>query len=226
MDWQRILINDFSFQFLCEIMIRTIIMFLIILFVLRISGKRGVRQLSIFEMAVIIGLGSAAGDPMFNEDIAILPAFIVCITAILLYRMITWLAARRESFEKIIEGKPIYIVEEGKMVIKDDSHRVFAKDEFFAELRQTGVEHLGQVKIALLETSGQMSVYFYGDKEVRPGLPIIPKQYQQHSAVIKEEGLYACAYCGNVKALAPGTCTCERCKHTEWVSAISTLRVT
>lgn len=49
-------------------------MFTILLLTLKLAGKRGVKQLSIFETVIIIALGSAAGDPMFYEDVGIVPA--------------------------------------------------------------------------------------------------------------------------------------------------------
>lgn len=226
MDWYGIFINDLTGHLLLEIIFRTIIMFLIILFVLRISGKRGVRQLSVFEVAIIIGLGSAAGDPMFNKDIAIIPAFVVCLTAILLYRLITFLAAKMPKLEHIVEGKPLYIVEEGVMVIKEITNNAFSQDEFFTELRLQSVEHLGQVKTALLETTGDMSVYFYEDENVKPGLPILPKEYHKKTKLITEPGEYACSYCGEVtKLYATSPHSCKRCNNQEWVKAIKSKRI-
>lgn len=56
-------------------------MFLIVLMIIRLSRKRGVRQLSILEIAIIASLGSAAGNPMFYKDVAIMPALLVCISS-------------------------------------------------------------------------------------------------------------------------------------------------
>lgn len=218
-DWQKVFINDLTGQFALEIVFRTAFMFIAVLAILRLSGKRGIRQLSIFELAIIISLGSAAGDPMFNEEIAILPAIVVFITTIGLYRMITWVTPKSERFEKILEGKPVYIVEEGIMVFKDDAKDTLSKDEFFAELREKGVEHLGQVKTAILETNGNMSVFYYPNEQTRPGLPILPKIYGRHTAQLSEAGLYACAYCGKVVRLTKGKHRCTRCQHHEWVKA-------
>lgn len=121
MNWREIFVSDFTLDLFWEIVLRAIIMFTVILSVLRISRKRGVRQLSIFEIAIIIGLGSSAGDPMLYDDVAIIPAVIVCIVVILCYRLITWLSATFTPFEHLIEGKPIYIVESGILVVKEDS---------------------------------------------------------------------------------------------------------
>ena len=60
-DWNKIFLSDLDWSFTLEIIFRTVVMFALILIMLRLSGKKGVRQLSIFEVAIIIALGSAAG---------------------------------------------------------------------------------------------------------------------------------------------------------------------
>ena len=82
-DLKQLLLGDENWDFLIETVVRTMIMLSVILISLRILGKRGVKQLSILELAVIIGLGSAAGDPMFYNDAGILPAIIVFIMTII-----------------------------------------------------------------------------------------------------------------------------------------------
>lgn len=225
MDWERIFLYDVDGQFALEVVFRTAFMFVVIMAVLRLSGKRGVRQLSIFELAIILSLGSAAGDPMFYDDVALLPTMLVCATAIGLYRLITWLMTKSERFEQLLEGEPVYIVEDSVMTIKDDTKDSLSKDEFFAELREKGVEHLGQVRAAILETNGSMSVFFYPEKDVKYGLPILPHAYRKHISLIEQDGLYACIYCGTLEQLLPGRHACRRCKHQEWVQAINTKRI-
>lgn len=200
-------------------------MFTFILIFLRLSGKKGIRQLSIFEVAIIIGLGSAAGDPMFNADSAILPALLVFVTILLFYRLITWLASRSERFESILEGDPLYVIEEGVFVLIESSDQTYAKDEFFAEMRQQNIEHVGQIRIAILESNGTVSFFYYADEDVKPGLPILPKIYQRKRNLLAHQGQYACTTCGQVQDLPPGTHTCPRCQETEWVEAIQTLRI-
>lgn len=76
MDLSNILIGDTTWSFVLEILVRCTIMFIIIISFLRLSGKRGIRQLSLFELAIILCLGSAAGDPMFTKDLPIAHALI------------------------------------------------------------------------------------------------------------------------------------------------------
>ncbi|MBE9462139.1 DUF421 domain-containing protein [Dyadobacter sp. UP-52] len=199
-------------------------MFAVILIFLRISGKKGVRQLSIFEVAIIIGLGSAAGDPMSNKDNAILPALLVFITILGFYRMITWFAMKNEKFEGLLEGEPVYIIEDG-MFNLDADDQTYAKDEFFSEMRQQSIEHLGQVRTAVLEPNGNVSFLFYEDQQVKPGLPVMPKLYKQKHKNISEESEYACSFCGNVQHIQSGSLKCPRCQKQEWVKALVSLRI-
>lgn len=223
-DWGTIFLNELDLQLSLEIALRTMIMFLLILTFLRLSGKKGVRQLSIFEVAIIIALGSAAGDPMISKDFAIVPSLLVFIVIIALYRIITYYASKSENFERLVEGDPVYVVEDGRFVLIGRNEHNFAKDEFFAEMRNRGVSHIGQVKTAILETNGKLSVYFYNDEEVKPGLPILPKLYNKKSKEIKEEGLYACTYWGECSELAKAQ-SCFRCGKNEWVKSLDISRV-
>jgi len=224
MEWTQIFFKGVDLSLAIEVVARTFIMFALILIVLRATGKRGVRQLSLFEVAIIIGLGSAAGDPMFNPDEPILPAIIVFIVICSFYRLMTWLAAKSEKFEVLVEGKALYIIEDGMFDLVDQKELFFGKDEFLAEMRQQNVEHLGQIRTAILETNGNVSFIFFDEKEVKKGLPIWPKVYHQKSKLIAESGYYACTYCGNVEDINNSAHKCSRCSREEWVMAIDTKR--
>ncbi len=226
LDFRKIFIGDLSFDFAAEIIIRTLLMFSMVLLVLRLTGKKGVRQLSIFEVAIIIAMGSAAGDPMFTEDASIFVSLIVFAAIIILYRLITFGASKSEQFEKIVEGEPLYVIEEGQFTLIDDNSHTFAKDEFFAEMRQVSIEHLGQIKTAILETNGNISFYYYPDEDVKYGLPVQPKVYGKKSVQVPSPGMYACTYCGHTEKLEESTAHCPSCKRNEWVKAINTIRIT
>lgn len=226
MKWDDVFIGDLNFDFAIEIIVRTLIMFSMVLIVLRLSGKKGVRQLSLFEVAIIIGLGSAAGDPMFNKKTSILQAVVVFVTIILLYRVITFFAGKSEFFESIVEGDPIYVIENGEFLLKESGDHTFAKDEFFSEMRQQSIAHVGQVKTAILETTGNISFYYYHDEEVGYGLPVQPKLYAKKLTVIDEpDAVYACSYCARPSQLERGKNRCPRCKRHEWVLAIDDKRL-
>lgn len=218
----EILFDGASPGLLIEIIIRTFIMFLLILVILRISGRRGVRQLTLFEVAIILGLGSAAGDPMFQDDLPIFHAILVFLTVILLYKLITWLAAKSKRINQILEGDPFVVVREGVFAVNEDNIGSFSKMEFFAELRNESIEHLGQVRVAVLETDGSMSVLRYKKEEIKFGLPLFPDDFKEIKDFKNYVGPFACMYCGNIIEVMDRNLVCPICFKDKWTLAINT----
>lgn len=223
-EWDRILFNDLPKTFIFEVMFRSAVMFILLLITLKFAGKRGVRQLSIFETVIIIALGSAAGDPMFYHDVALLPAITVFIVTMVLYRSVTWYTGKSKWFERLIEGKTVCLIDEGKFSVTKFERESLAHDEFFSELRLKSVEHLGQIKNAFIEPSGEISIFYYEDEQVKPGLPLLPALYEKKSVTIPKEGVYACSICGYTHLQKAKQAICPLCKNKEWVAAIHTFR--
>jgi uncharacterized membrane protein YcaP (DUF421 family) len=224
-EWDRLLFNDLPIQFLFEVVFRTVIMFLVVLITLRFTGKRGVKQLSVFEIVIVISLGSAAGDPMFYEDVGLIPAIAVFMVIISMYRGVTWLLGKSKRFENFIEGKVECIIEDGQFSLQTFEREDLAQDEFFAEMRLKSIEHLGQVRNAYMETNGAISLYFYNDEDVKFGLPIRPQLFSLKTTVIQKTGIYACTFCANTQKLEPTTGKCTVCNRNEWVLAINSKRI-
>ncbi len=84
---------------------------------------------------------------------------------------------------------------------------------------------MGQVKKAFLETSGELSVFFYPDAEVKWGLPILPDVFTQTEKVILKAGVYACCHCGLVKTIAASELICPICFKKSWIEAWKNKRV-
>ncbi len=130
-EWNRLLYNDLPESFLLEVIFRSTIMFTVLLLTLKVAGKRGVKQLSVFETVIIIALGSAAGDPMFYEEVGIIPPITVFLVIILLYRLVTWLTGKSKRFEEFIEGKTECIISEGNFQLLHLKKKVWLKMNFF-----------------------------------------------------------------------------------------------
>jgi uncharacterized membrane protein YcaP (DUF421 family) len=194
-------------------------MFIMIILFLRLTGKRGVRQLSVFELAIILSLGSIAGDPMFTEDLPLIQALLIMSVIIMMYRLTTWLMMKYQPFEDLLEGKSLYIVEDGVLVLEKIKRGKMSHDEFFAEMRQQGIEHLGQVRAGLLESDGKFSILLFRPEDIRYGLPLFPKQYQKVTQ-IESNTHYACMYCGYVDHPDQPEQSCPRCGCCRWAKAI------
>ena len=227
-DIGRMLMNDLPYGFLLEVVFRCLVMYLVALGVLKLAGRRGVHQLSFFEIVIIITLGSAAGDPLFYEDVGLLPAITVFVVILILYRLTTFLTSKSKKLENWLEGEPIYLIEDGEFAIDNFEKGNLAQDEFFSELRTRNVDHLGQVKLAILETSGQVSIFFFKDEDVKYGLPILPHIFYERSEDLKLNTKYACDFCGHVEGLKDLSKQkkCEVCGKNGWVCAMNNHRIT
>jgi uncharacterized membrane protein YcaP (DUF421 family) len=188
-------------------------------------GKRGIHQLSVFELGVIIGLGSAAGDPMFYKDVGLLPSVVVFIVVITMYRLVTYLISKSDKFETLIEGKSTYILKEG-LILESFKKQPLGHDEFFSALRQNQVFHLGQVETVIIESDGKLSIFYYPDDKVRHGLPILPDALDNYCERIVEQGIYSCFLCGNTEKLEQQIFySCQRCKCNKCVKSLNGKRI-
>ncbi|MNF62877.1 hypothetical protein D3C84_445630 [compost metagenome] len=226
-DWQRIFLDEFPLAFLGEVILRSLCAFILVFAFLRFSGRRGVRQLSLFEVLVILTLGSAAGDVSFYEDVPLLPIFAVFTTLLCLYRLTTYAMERSPRFGTWMEGEPVVIIREGLYDTEALGRKNISSDEFFMELRQQNVEHLGQVRLGILEVNGDVSLYYFDGNEIRPGLSVLPDCLRRSYSRIPADGLYACNHCGLTGQQQAGAQpACTRCGNDTWSRAIDNQRQT
>ncbi|RYY19641.1 MAG: DUF421 domain-containing protein, partial [Cytophagaceae bacterium] len=157
--WRRLwLSEDAPTSFLLEIVFRSVLMFALTIGALRISGKRGVRQLSIFEFGLILVLGSAAGDATMYHDTPLLYAVLVFVVIIALYVGANYLIDSHPRIEQLVEGAPELIIVEGEIDFSAFAKAPLTTQELFGQLRQHQVEHLGQVRRLYIEATGEVAV--------------------------------------------------------------------
>ena len=224
----RLLMNDLPYSFLLEVMFRSMVMYIVALAILKLAGRRGIKQLSVFELVIILTLGSAAGDPLFYDDVGLVPAITVFIMILVLYRLTTSIISRSKAAETWLEGKPVYLIQNGEFSIHEFKKETLAIDEFFSELRSKNVSHLGQIDIALLETNGEISLFFFDDENIKYGLPILPHIFKRRVNAFSNQTRYACRFCGNVRVSSEESALvcCDRCGKEDWVEAINDKRIT
>ncbi|MDB5264159.1 MAG: hypothetical protein JWQ14_3442 [Adhaeribacter sp.] len=226
-DWSRIFFGeDMPLSFLGEVVLRSFIMYVLILITLRVMGKRGVKQLSLFEFSIILALGSAAGDPMFYEDVPLTHALVVFVVIIALYLLFNFLTEHNDNIERWFEGSSACIIENGEINLVSFKKQKLTYMELFGEMRQQQVEHLGQVKKVYLESTGEISLFFFEADATKPGLPIFPEILLRAQNDINYFGLYACNLCGHVLELSPGDKqVCPKCQNNKWLQACQAKRI-
>ncbi|MBB5214208.1 DUF421 domain-containing protein [Parapusillimonas granuli] len=224
-DWQRMLLDKFPWTFLGEVAFRAAVAYVLVFAFLKISGRRGIKQLSLFEVVVILTLGSAAGDVTLYGDVPLLPVFMIFSVLLVMYRLTTFFMSRSVRFSYWMEGEPVTFIREGLYEIENMRRLNVSEDEFLMELRQQSVEHLGQVRLAVIEVDGNISLYFYEDDDLRPGLSVLPPEHRPAYETTPCAGLHACINCGNVEEIPErGQLKCPRCGEGMWSRALSTRR--
>lgn len=226
-DLHRIFFGDQPPVYLLEILFRTSILFVFTLALLRWVGHRGMSQLSVAEFTLIIALGSAVGDPMFYPEVPLLHGMTVVLVIIVLQRFLTTLTIHHRFFSFMIDGTAHRVVVDGVLDLQGIKATRLTSSEIFAELRQAGAEHLGQIRRAYLEPDGQVSVILYPETEVKPGLSLLwdgdtPSENILAARSKAPSGHYACYNCGHVRQHSGGTLPhCSRCKGKEWAEAVT-----
>ena len=177
-DLQRMFLGDeFALLFLAEIIVRTVIMYLSALLLVRFIGKRGLGQLSPFEYLVVIAMGSAAGDPMFYPDVPLLHGIAVLASIVLLQKGLIQATERSTAVEHLVESRPALLIEDSRLLEDALLREGLNRDELFAKLRQEGVANLAEVRLAYLEPSGGISIFRtdrFDPRYEQPALSTLP----------------------------------------------------
>ncbi|WP_309573219.1 DUF421 domain-containing protein [Deinococcus sp.] len=198
-DWGRMLLGDTPPLFLLEIAFRTVVMFLWLAFLLRITGKRGLAQLSPLELAIVIALGSAAGDPLFYPEVPLVHAMLVIALVVGLQRWLSLLVIRSERVETFMEGRPVEVVRDGVLSQGRLASANLSREDLFERLRSQGVRQLGEVQRAYFEQDGNLTMFRHA-QDAPPGLPVVPPWDLEPPALLPlgsvPTGPVACVECG------------------------------
>ncbi len=160
-------------------LIRSILLFLLVVLALRIMGKRQVGQLQPYEMVMVIMFSALASIPMSNIDIPLIYAIVPIISLVFLQSLISFLTLKSSKARSIICGMPTILIENGKIQEKQLRRLRYNLNELLEQLRTQQVAEIGDVEFAILENSGQVTVIPKSQKRpVTPADLQIPTQYE------------------------------------------------
>ena len=143
LDWHRILVGTAPEQFLLEVLIRTIIIYLFLLVILRLLGKRMGGQLTISELAVMLTLGAIISIPMQVPDKGLLQGFLVLLCALFFQRGINYLGVKSRKIERILQGEERLLVKNGTLFTDEVKSMKMSREQMFAVLRGEKIYNLG-----------------------------------------------------------------------------------
>jgi uncharacterized membrane protein YcaP (DUF421 family) len=218
-DLYRILFGDAPILFLVEIVIRSVITYIILLAVIRGLGKRMSGQLSFTEMAVMLMLGAIVSSAMQIPERGIIEGCFVLLLVLLMQRLITLYMFKSARLEDKILGKMFIVVKDGVLQTKELSREYISRTQIFGALRSKSIINLGMIKRLYLETSGAFTMYTY--KNERAGLSLLPREDEalfNSQQLIKDKRV--CNICGQVYELTQVPEKCDNCQSNEFVQPV------
>ncbi|HLR32574.1 MAG TPA: YetF domain-containing protein [Fodinibius sp.] len=142
-----------------DLIIRATVIYLFILVIFRIAGKRALSQMTTFDFVLLLIVGEATQQALLTDDYSIIGAMLVIGTLVILDLLFARFSKRWEFFDKITNGVPVIIMKDGEPVEnRMDQEAIEIDDILESARRNQGLESLDQVKYAVLEKDGQISI--------------------------------------------------------------------
>jgi uncharacterized membrane protein YcaP (DUF421 family) len=219
-DWKRILIGNAPPEFLVEVFLRSILILLAFLIIVRLLGKRMNGQLTLTEMAVMLTLGAIIAPIMQLPDKGILMGIMVLIGALVFQRGQTWLDFKSKRFEEITQGKESLLIEDGVLKLDTLAATRISKQQVFATLRSRKIYNVKKVTRMYIEACGVFSIYT--EEEEKPGLSVFPDIDEEVHSIQPnaESSVVACMNCGNTISTSDEEKPCPVCQEVEWTQAV------
>ena len=132
--------------------------YVVLIFLLRITGKRTLSKMNAFDLIVTVALGSTLATVLLDNAVPLFEGLSALALLVFLQYLITWGSVRSAFVRDLVKSEPTLLVRDGKCLHNAMRTARITQDEIYAALRQQGVENLSTVKLVVLETDGSLSV--------------------------------------------------------------------
>jgi uncharacterized membrane protein YcaP (DUF421 family) len=141
-----------------EFVVRAVIVYAFLLVILRLTGKRQVGQLAPFDLVLLLVLSNAVQNAMNGGDNSITGGMILTCTLVAIHWVVAWVTYHNKSIEALIEGRPVLLIHNGHVDKRAVRRVQMTMHELEAALRAEGCMCASDVRFAVLENSGRISV--------------------------------------------------------------------
>jgi len=151
------------------IVVRTLILYTLVVVALRMMGKREIAQLQPFELVVILMISDLAVIPSENVGIPLLSGIIPILVLLSANLTLAWVTLKSEKARDIICGTPSILIRQGKIVEEELKRNCYNLTDLLEEIRIKNVPNIADIEFAVLENNGELSVFPKSQK--RPTIP-------------------------------------------------------
>lgn len=142
-----------------EAVLRAAAIYLFLMVLFRISGRRSLSQMTSFDLVLLLIIGEAVGEALSGADPSLTHALVLVSTLVVIELGFAWLKQRSPVADRLLDDVPLVLVEHGRMLKERmDRNHVDEGDLLEAARSSHGLENLGQVKYAVLERNGTITV--------------------------------------------------------------------
>ena len=141
-----------------ELILRASAVYVMVLVMVRISGKRTVGQFTPFDLILVVLLGESVSHSLLGEDHSLIGGLILAATLLGLNWMVGATTARSPKLDRLIEGRPVLLARHGVLFEEVLARQSLSRREFELVMRREDIRDLREIELAMLETSGEITV--------------------------------------------------------------------
>jgi uncharacterized membrane protein YcaP (DUF421 family) len=147
-----------------ELVARSLVVYVFLIALLRLTGKRQIGQLSPFDLVLLLILSNAVQNSMNAGDSSLIGGLISASTLVVVNYIVGLITFKSKKLEAIIEGRPQVLIHQGKLFEDVMNEAKLTQHELDSTLRQSGYFEIKDVKLAILENNGSVTVQGYDKK--------------------------------------------------------------
>jgi len=159
------------------LILRSAVIYLVLLFGLRVFGKREVGQFTLFDLVFVLLVANAVQPAMTGRDLSLGGGFIIIATLLTLNYAVSRVRIRFPALDRLLESKSVVVARDGKWIREKLKHEGITDDEAMASLREHGISSVDETKLVVLEADGSLSVV--------PKDPAVARRRKRHVRFIK-----------------------------------------
>lgn len=142
-----------------DLVVRAAVIFAALWIIMRAAGNRQFSELTAFDAVLIIVIAEVTGNSLSGNDYSLTASIVVITTLVGLDLVTSALKRRFPRFEKVAEGVPIVLVQNGQFILRNLRRERVSEDDVLSAARvNQGIEHVDDIRYAVLETDGEISI--------------------------------------------------------------------
>ena len=164
---------------LLQIVLRTGVIYLLVLIGVRLSGKREVGQMTPFDLTLLLLLSNSVQNAMTGPDTSLLGGAVAAATLLILNYLVANVSRGNRRWRRLIEGEPSLLVHDGKVIQSHMAREHVSMDELHRAVREHGISGCDQVALAVLEVDGSISCLKYDEIKQDANTHLVRRRFIQ-----------------------------------------------